>query len=285
MNWHGTLLLWCGACGVWALVGYGRALAGATRSQRTVRVTGRIVEVRTPPHGSPGTAGIPVMIAFADAVTGQEHVLPYVAERGIELNTVWVGREVAVLHPPGDPDRFWISYGLQDGEDGRAWPNFAVFLLYAGLVTDIAIRYGYPWALLGVGGPLTVAMVSLLRHDLRLIRVEAAHMAAAVRVPGRIVAVLKSVCEDGESVSTSYTPVLVFTTHEGTAVTARLRNGVRRPADWYGRELPVRYAPEDPAVFTLDRAAARRSGIWGIVFIVVLLLLCAVATVAGVVLL
>ncbi|MFJ2591088.1 hypothetical protein [Streptomyces sp. NPDC087538] len=40
MDWHVYPALWCGVFGAWALVGYGRSLAGMTRAQRTVRATG-----------------------------------------------------------------------------------------------------------------------------------------------------------------------------------------------------------------------------------------------------
>lgn len=277
--------LGCAACGVWALLGYGWSLAGATRGQRAVRVAGRIVEVRAPAHGAPGTAGIPVVIGFPDTATGREHTLPYEAGRGIQLDTVWVGREVAVLHPPGDPLRFEVRYTLEDGLSGRGWPNFAMFLLYAGLVTDTAIRYGYPWALLGAGGPLTVAMLSVLRHDLRLTRRESAWLAAAVSVPGRVIAVTKSVQYDAEGTWTSYTEVIAFTTREGTTVTARLPTPPKDPEGAYGRDLTVHYAPDDPKSFTLDPAASRRSAVRNLVFVVQILLLGAAATVAGAVLL
>ncbi|MFE9560241.1 DUF3592 domain-containing protein [Streptomyces sp. NPDC006487] len=285
MDWQVIRLLACAVCGAWALLGYGWSLAGATRGQRAVRVTGRIVEVRAPAHGAPGTAGIPVVIAFPDTATGQELTLGYEGERGIQLDTVWVGREVAVLHPPGDPHRFEVTYTLEDGLSGRGWPNFAVFLLYAALVTDTAIRHGYPWALLGAGGPLTVAMVSVLRHDLGLARREAAQLAEAVSVPGRLIAVTKSVHDDNEGTWTSYASVIAFTTREGTTVTARLPTPPKDPAAAYGRELAVHYVPGDPEKFTLDVAASRLSSVKDIVFVILGLLLGAATTVAGAVLL
>ncbi|MFZ3492951.1 DUF3592 domain-containing protein [Streptomyces sp. 5.8] len=281
MDWHTIRLLGCAACGVWALVGYVRALAGATRVQRTVRVTGRIVEVRAPAHGAPGTFGIPVVIAFPDRATGQEHTLLHEGERGLQLDTVWVGREVAVLHPPGEPRQFEVGYTLQDGLSGRGWPNFAVFLLYAGLVTDTAIGHGYPWTLLGVGGPLTVAMAFALRHDLRLTRLESARLAAAIDVPGRVVAVTESVHDDSEGTWTSYTAIIVFTTREGTTVTARLPTPPKDSANAYGQEMTVHYVPDDPKVFTLDRARSHRSAVRDLVFVVLLLMLGAAATVVG----
>ncbi|MCX5410262.1 DUF3592 domain-containing protein [Streptomyces sp. NBC_00335] len=289
MDWQVTRLLACAVCGLWALLGYGWALAGATRGQRAVRVTGRIVEVQAPAHGAPGTAGVPVVIAFpdtdTDTATGHEYTLRYEAERGIQLDTVWVGREVAVLHPPGNPQRFEVAYTLQDGLSGRGWPNFAVFLLYAGLVTDTAIRHGYPWALLGAGGPLTVAMLFVLRHDLGLARQESERLAEATCVQGRLIAVTKSIHDDNEGTWTSYASIIAFTTREGTTVTARLPTPPKDPATAYGQEMTVHYVPDAPEIFTLDVAASRRSAIRDIVFVIQGLLLGAVTTVAGAVLL
>lgn len=286
MNWHGVLLLWCAGCGVLALIGYGRSLGGVTRAQRAVRVPGRIAEVRTPRHGGDGSAGIRVTIAFPDPATGQEHVLPYVAgDSGIRLDTVWVGRELAVLHPPGDPANFKIAYDLGDNRHGRAWPHFLVFLLYAGLVADTSIRHGYQWILLGVGVPLTVVMVILLRHDYRLARRDAARWDAAVAVPGRVVAVLRTDHEDGEGSWTSFAAVITFTTREETVVTARFRVERDDPATAYGQEVTVHYSPEDPEVFTLDLAASRRSNVLDVVLVVLCLSLGAAASVTGAVLL
>ncbi|MFC8824101.1 DUF3592 domain-containing protein [Streptomyces sp. NPDC057137] len=287
MNWHGALLLWCAACGVLALIGYGRSLAGVTWAQRAVRVPGRIAEVRTPQHGSDGSAGIPVTIAFPDPATGQEHVLPYVAgDSGIRLDTVWVGRELAVLHPPGEPANFKIAYDLGDNRHGLAWPHFLAFLLYAGLVADTSIRHGYPWTLLGVGVPLTAVMAVVLRDEFRLARRDAARWEAAVAVPGRVVAVLRTEHEDGEGSWTSYAAVITFTTPEETVVTARFRVDRNDPATAYGREVTVHHPPEDPEVFTLDGAASRRSELRQAAFVVLCLLLGGVAaSVTGAVLL
>ncbi|MFI6697231.1 DUF3592 domain-containing protein [Streptomyces sp. NPDC050433] len=283
MDWHGVLVLWCVGCGVLALIGYGRSLAGVTRAQRAVRVPGRIAEVRIPEHGGPGILGIPVVVAFPDPVTGQEHVLPYVSEAGIQLDAVWVGREIAVIHPPGHPERFEITYDVQDGQHGLGWPHFAVFLLYCGLVADTAILRGYPWVLLGVGVPLAVVMSFVLRHDLRLTRREAAR--PIIAAPGRVAAVLTSVHDDGESVWTSHTAFITFTTSEGTAVAARLRAEPKDPKTTYGAEVTVHYPPDNLDAFTLDLTATRRSTVLDIAFIVLCLLLGAAGTVAGALLL
>lgn len=286
MNWHGVLLLWCAGCGLLALIGYGRSLAGVTRAQRAVRVPGRIAEVRTPLRTGDGRDGIPVTIAFPEPATGQEHVLPYVAgDAGIRLDTVWVGRELAVLHPPGDPGHFTITYALDDARRGLAWPHFLVFLLYAGLVADTAIRQGYQWVLLGVGVPLAVAMAFILRHDLRMARRDAARLDAAVAVPGRVVAVLTTDHEDGEGAWTSYAAVITFTTREGTVVTSRSRVDPKDAATAYGQEFTVHYSPDDPETFTRDIAAARRSNARDTVFVVLCLLLGVATTVTGAVLL
>ncbi|WP_326813077.1 DUF3592 domain-containing protein [Streptomyces scopuliridis] len=127
--------------------------------------------------------------------------------------------------------------------------------------------------------------VRLPRHDLRLAGRDAARLDAAVAVPGRVVAVLTTDHDDGESARTSYAAVITFTTLRGTVVTARFRTEPKDPATAYGQEVTVHYAPDDPEMFTLDVAATRRSNAWGIAFVVVCLLLGAAATVTGAVLL
>lgn len=286
MSRHGVLLLWCVGCGLLALIGYGRSLAGVTRAQRAVRVPGRTAEVRTPRHGGDGRDAIPVTIAFPDPATGQEHVLPHVAgDSDIRLDTVWVGRELVVIHPPGDPGRFTIAYDLEYGRRGLGLPHFLVFLLYAGLVADTAIRQGYQWILLGVGVPLAVTMAFFLRDHLRVVRRHAAMLDAAVAVPGRGVAVLTTDHEDGEGAWTSYAAVITFTTREGAVVVSRSRIDPKDAATAYGEEFTVRYAPDDPGLFTRDVAAARRSDARDTVFVIKCLLLGVAATVTGAVLL
>ncbi|MGW8574326.1 DUF3592 domain-containing protein, partial [Streptomyces niveus] len=184
MDWHVVLLLWCAGCGVLALIGYGRSLAGVTRAQRAVRVPGRIAEVRVPEHGGPDIPGIPMAVAFPDPGSGQEHVLPHMSESGFELRAVWVGREIAVVHPPGRPERFEIAYDVESGQHGLAWPHFMVFLLYCGLVADTAVLQGYPWALLGAGVPLAVVMSFVLRDEIRLTRRGAARPLGTGAGPG-----------------------------------------------------------------------------------------------------
>lgn len=283
MDWHGVLLLWCAGCGVLAVIGYGRSLAGVTRAQRAVRVPGRIAEVSVPEHGGPGISGIPMTVAFPDPGTGQEHVLPYVSESGIQLDAVWVGREIAVIHPPGHPERFKIAYDIQSGQHGLGWPHFALFLLYCGLVADTAILHGYPWALLGVGVPLAVVMSFVLRHDLRLTRRDAAR--PIIAVPGRVAAVLTSVHDDGESVWTSHAAFITFHTGEGTPVVGRLRADPKDPNTAHDADVTVHYRPGNLDAFTLDLAAARRSGVWDIAFLVLCVLLGVAGAVAGALLL
>ncbi|MFB7051191.1 MULTISPECIES: hypothetical protein [Streptomyces] len=63
---------WCAVWAVLAPAGYGMALAGVTRAQRTVRRTGRIEQVRMPRHGGSRTGGISVVISYRDATSDEE---------------------------------------------------------------------------------------------------------------------------------------------------------------------------------------------------------------------
>ncbi|MEV7415328.1 DUF3592 domain-containing protein [Streptomyces sp. NPDC089919] len=285
MDWGLVRLLGCAVCAVWALVGYGLALAGATRGQRAVRVTGRVVEVCPPAHGAAGTAGIPVVLAFPDPATGREHTLPYDGEHGMMLETAWIGREVTVLHPPGEPGRFKVAYSPEDGLTGRGWPHFAAFLLYAGLVTDTAIRHGYPWALLGGGAALTLFAATALPHELRVGRRESAQLATVVPVRAEVIAVTQTVQDYDDGPMTVHRLFVRFTTGGGTTVTARLADPPKDPARAFGGSVTLHYAPDDLTYLTLDPAAARRAVRRSLLFVIALLLAATATTTTGALLL
>lgn len=260
MGWHGYLALWCGVFGAVALIGYGRSLAGVTRAQRTVRALGRIERVGEPRHGSSGKEGISVVVSFHDPSTGQEFTVTNDGEHGDRITTAWTGREIGVHYLRGRPHAFQFTSDLSAGGRGLGWPNFAVFLIYVGLVVVAAIDWGWPWALLGFGVPWSLSGVRYLPENARVASRHIDRLASADPVKGRVIAVLKDVStdEDGHT-STTHTPVVAFTTHEGAAVTAYFTSGLPDPAGSYGRDIMVHYAPDDPAVFTPDLAAEHRS--------------------------
>ncbi|MEV0038862.1 DUF3592 domain-containing protein [Streptomyces sp. NPDC050804] len=260
MGWHGYLALWCGVFGTVALVGYGRSLAGMTRAQRAVRARGRIERVGEPRHGSSPNDGIAVVVSFQDPSTGQEFTVTNDGERGERISAAWTGREIGVHYPRGRPHAFRFTSDLSEGGRGLGRPAFAVFLVYAGLVVVAAIDWGWPWALLGFCGPWALSGVYHLPGNVRDRNRRLDALAAMAAVPGRVVAVLKSVSTDDDgNTSTRVVPVVTFTTLDGTAVTAYCESGLRDPAGSQGRDVTIHYTPDDPAVFTLDVEAERRS--------------------------
>ncbi|MHA6760024.1 DUF485 domain-containing protein [Streptacidiphilus sp. PAMC 29251] len=286
MGWNGYLVLWCGVFGVVALIGYRRSLAGVTRAQRMVRVMGRIERVREPRHGGSEKDGIPVVVSFHDPSTGEEFTVTNDGEHGDRVDTAWTGREIGIRYPPGRPHAFRFSDDLWDGRRGLGWPNFAVFLIYAGLVAVAAIDWSWPWALVGSGAPVIVLAACYLPQDVRRMRRRIDLLASEPAVQGRVIAVVKYVYTDEEGdTRTSQTPVVAFTTHEGTAVTAYCDSGLPDPAGSYGRDVTIHYSPDDPAVFTPDLAAERRSRRTDIGCSVLVLLVAVAAIVVGVVLL
>ncbi|MET8540604.1 DUF3592 domain-containing protein [Kitasatospora sp. NPDC004799] len=286
MDWHRILLLWCGAFGLLALVGYGRSLAGVTRAQRTVRVTGRIERVREPRNGGSERDGIAVVVRFRDPSTGEEFTVTNDGDRGDRITTAWVGREVGIRYPPGRAHAYRFSDDLQDGRRGLGRPTFAVFLVYCGLVALAAIDWGWPWALVASGAPCAVLTAFHLPGERDRGRSRLDVLTAATPVPGRVIAVLRTVTtdEDGD-LRTRRAPVVSFTTHEGTAVTAYYPSDLPDTAVSYGQELTVHYSPADPAVFTPDLAAERRSEGKSLGCAVTALVVTAAVAVAGVVLL
>ncbi|MGW1785663.1 DUF3592 domain-containing protein [Streptomyces sp. NPDC002143] len=261
MDWHVYLALWCGVFGAWALVGYGKSLAGMTRAQRTVRARGRIERVDEPRHGSSPSDGIGVVVSFQDPSTGQEFTVTNEGERGERVSVAWTGREIGVHYPRGRPHAFRFANHLSEGGRGLGWANFALFLVYAGLVAAAAVDWGWPWALLGFCGPWALFGLYHLPGNIRDRNRRIDELAAMAAVPGRIVAVLKSVTVDSNDggTLTNLMPVVTFTTLDGREVTAYCESGIRDPARSRGLDLTIHYDPTDPAVFVLDVEAERRS--------------------------
>ncbi|MET8830618.1 DUF3592 domain-containing protein [Streptomyces sp. NPDC004610] len=292
MSWHGYIALWCALCAAVALLGYGRSLAGMTRAQRTVRTTGRVEEVRELRHGGSRRDGVPVVVTFQDPATGQEFTVTNDRDRGETVTAAWIGRRVAIRYHRGRPHAYEFHFtGEAPGEEperdrGLGVPNCAVFLIYAGLVTGAAIEWGWPWALIATCGPLAVGAALQLPESLRATDRRRATTATLVAVPARVVAVLRDVSTDGEGSSyTTWTPVVDFTTLDGTAVTAYCPTGIPDPEKSRGRTFTLHYNPADPAHFTPAMTSEQRSHALDDAFTILFLLATVAATVAGAILL
>ncbi|MFJ8625140.1 DUF3592 domain-containing protein [Kitasatospora sp. NPDC093550] len=287
MGWHGYLTLWCAVFGALALIGYGRSLAGVTGAQRTVRVRGRIEQVRTPRHGGSRHGGIWVVVSYRDPSTGQAVTVTNDGDCGEMITAAWTDREIGIHYPRGRPHalRFTGDPG-EGGGRGLGRPNAAAFLVCLGLVALAAIDWGWPWALIGAGGPLAVLTAGQLPGNIRDVRRRREELASMAAVRGRVVAVLKDVGTDAEGGTfTTITPVVAFTTHEGRAVTAHCTSGLPDPARSYGREVTIHYLPADPSVFTADRGAEHGSLAWDVPVNVLVLIITAAAAAVGVALL
>lgn len=281
MGWYGYLAVWCGVFGTAALVGYGRSLLGRTRAQRTVRTKGRIERVDEPRHGSSPKDGISVVVTFQDPATGREFTVTNDGDHGDRISVAWTGREIGVHYPPGRPHAFRFVVHPVDGGRGLVWPTFALFLVYAGVVTVTAIDRGWPWALIGFCGPWALSGLYHLPGNLRDRKRRIAALGARAAVPGRVVAVLKSVTVDDDGFSSTHlVPVVTFTTLDGRAVTAYCESAGPR-----GQDVTIHYEPDDPSVFVLDVAAAQRSWKRDMAVNVVGVLVIAAAAVVGVVVL
>ncbi|MFD8749436.1 DUF3592 domain-containing protein [Kitasatospora sp. NPDC059577] len=286
MDWHGFVALWCAVLGAVALVGYGRSLTGMTKAQRAVRVRGRIERVREPRHGGSHRDGISVVVSYRDPSTGQDVTVTNDGDRGERITAAWTDREIEVSYPPRRPHAFRFSTDLRPVGRGLGRPNTALFFGYLGLVVVAAIDWGWPWALVGVCGPWAVTIACHLPGNVRDVHRRRETTDSMVAVPGRVIAVLKDVSSDAEGgTTTTITPVVAFTTREGTAVTAHCTAGLPNPAGSHRRELTVHYSPADPADFTPDLEARRRSQRTDVTVNVLGLVVIAAAAVVGAVLL
>ncbi|MER5738594.1 DUF3592 domain-containing protein [Streptomyces sp. NPDC002262] len=282
-GWDGFLRLWCAAWGAAALAGFGLSLAGLTKAQRTVRLTGRVVRVRQPRHGGTRRGGISVVVSYRDPVSGEEVTATNDGDGGETITAAWEGREIGVRHPRGRPHARRFSNSPEPPGRGLGAPSCAVVLAYAGLVALAAIEWGWPWALIGAGGPGALHAAVHLPGTVRARSTRLAALAAMDAVPGRVVAVLEDVGVDQEDghTWTRTTPVVAFTTRAGEAVTAHCTEHLPEREDVYGREVTVHHLPSDPARFTLDPAAERRSEWLDVLVNVLVILVCGAAAAVG----
>ncbi|MEV5905526.1 DUF3592 domain-containing protein [Streptomyces sp. NPDC052127] len=279
MGGYELLELWWVVPAGLAFLGYALSLTGLTRAQRAVWVTARIVAVEPPAHGASKVPGIPVEVAFQDPFTERQFTLSNAGRHGTSVEEAWVGRELHVRYPRGQPHRFRVTPDTPQDRNGRVGPDCATILLLIGLVIHATVVRGYPYALLGFGALLTVFAAA--SPDIRLARTRDDLLSSAVAAPARVVAVTKDVYTDGEGDEiVNHAPVVTFTTQDGTHVTVLSRDGIPDPSSSLHRELTIHYAPSDPAVYTPDLKADHRANERAIGWIIIMLItgLAAIAT-------
>ncbi|MFG3033459.1 DUF3592 domain-containing protein [Streptomyces sp. NPDC048253] len=279
MGGYELLELWWVVPAGLAFLGYALSLTGLTRAQRAVWVKARIVAVEPPAHGASKGPGIPVTVAFQDPFTERQFTLSNAGRHGNSVEEAWVGRELQVRYPRGQPHRFRVTLDTPQDRNGRVGPDCATILLLIGLVIHATVVRGYPYALLGFGALLTVFAAA--SPDIRTARTRDDLLSSAVAVPARVVAVTKDVYTDGEGDEiVNHAPVVTFTTQDGTHVTVLSRDGIPDPSHSLHRELTLHYAPSDPSVYTPDLRADHRANERAIGWIIIMLItgLAAIAT-------
>ncbi|MEU9266382.1 DUF3592 domain-containing protein [Streptomyces sp. NPDC048251] len=271
MGGYELLELWWVVPAGLAFLGYALSLTGLTRAQRAVWVTARIVAVEPPAHGASKRPGIPVTVTFQDPFTERQFTLSNAGRHGDSVEEAWVGRELQVRYPRGQPHRFRVTPDTPQDRNGRLGPDCATILLLIGLVIHATVVRGYPYALLGFGALLTVFAAA--SPDIRIARTRDDLLSSAVAAPARVVAVTKDVYTDGEGDEiVNHAPVVTFTTQDGTHVTVLPRDGIPDPSHSLHRELTLHYAPSDPAVYTPDLRADHRANERAIGWIIIMLI-------------
>jgi hypothetical protein len=280
-----VLAVWCAAWAAVAGTGLRRYASGASGGARAVRVEARVVRVEAPPPGARRSAGIPAVLAFRDAATGQELTVPTTAANGT-LEAAWVGRRIEVRHPPGQPYRFRMLTRPGEGRlRGLALPVAAGLAVLAALLVRFSFEVGYGLALLGLGLGWTAAGALALRAGLREHDRRQALLATSATVPGEVVSVVEDESRDDDGhTHVTYTPVVAFTPAGGptvTGVATLASSGPHHHRDTLGARVPVRHSVADPAVFHLQDSPERATAACGLVLLVLFTLGGAALTAVG----
>jgi hypothetical protein len=206
-------------------------------------------------RGAQRLPGVLAEIGFVDPAGGREIVG---VNRQGRLDAAWVGREVEVRFPPGKPEKFRVVAGAGEVDRELARPATLFAVAAVALIARAATGPGMRWLVVGFCALWTLVNVHILVSAIRRLSYRRARLTAPAQVTGRIVALLenRSSGDDGMS-SVTYTPVVRFTTLDGLAVTGVCQIGGTSRRQSLGRELPLRYAPDDPSVFEPDQPGDR----------------------------
>ncbi|TJZ95455.1 DUF3592 domain-containing protein [Actinacidiphila oryziradicis] len=142
---------------------------------------------------------------------------------------------------------------------GLIGPTLLAVPAYVTLLVWLGLDHGWGWGPLGGGLAWTALMCWAVVTASRERSCRRTLLAAALTAPGRVVAVQEHTSTDDDgTTSTTYVPVVVFTTHDGRTVTGQCRTGIRDPRRSLGVTCPIHYAAADPAVFTANPVTDRR---------------------------
>lgn len=278
MSFDVLLVVWCVA---WCVV------AGlGLRRPRMVRVAARVVRVEPPSTGAPRSAGVPVVLAFTDPAGGQELTVPATGGGNGRLDAAWVGREIEVSFPPGQPYRFrMLSRPGQGRWRGLVGPALALLVVVASLLIRFSFEAGFGLGLCGLGLLWTGAAAASLRFAVREYGRRRALLASSATVPGEVVAIVEDERRDDDGhTHVTYTPVVTFSPRGGPAVTGVAGLGSssgHHHRDSVGRRVAVVHSTTDPSVFHLEDASERAAMTCGLLFLLFFLLGGMAVTVTG----
>jgi hypothetical protein len=284
--------VWCAVFGVLTGGGLWRY---ARRGTWQARGTARVLRVWEAEPADGWNSGVPAEVGYVDPVTGREEVGTTSAAGGTcgEIAAAWPGMPLEVWARSRRPGDFRVTAKpagplLRHGRvllPAAALPVLPVLRWAAGGTFGNGGNSGEAAGLLlcSFGAVLAVTVLLLQGTVLAESRRRGALLADAVDVTGRVIGIRERRAPDADrSRPGADTPVVAFTTADGRAVTGVCEMSLRDHAERVGREVPLRYAVADPAVFVLARGPRVRhrddSLAW---FTVVLLLLIAGGLVAG----
>ncbi|KDN80601.1 hypothetical protein KCH_76500 [Kitasatospora cheerisanensis KCTC 2395] len=106
-----------------------------------------------------------------DPSSGEEFTVTNDDDHGERITAAWTDREIGVRYPCGRPHAYQFFTGDPAAcRCGLGRPNFALFLIHAGLVVFATIDWNWPWALIGFGVPWTRSGLFHLARSARAVR-------------------------------------------------------------------------------------------------------------------
>lgn len=236
----------------------------ARRGTWQARGTARVLRVWEAEPADGWGRGVPAEVSYVDPVTGREEIGMTAAAGGTcgTLAAAWAGMPLRVWARSRRPGDFRVvdrAAGMLL-RHGRAilpvcvLPVLPLLRLAAGDVFGNGGRDVAGLLLCSVAVAVAELALVLLQTQLAESRRRGALLAEAADATGRVIGIMERRATDADRASPGDdTPVVAFTTADGQEVTGVCAVSMRGHAERVGREVPLRYARRDPAVFTLAR--------------------------------
>lgn len=252
-------VVWCGVLGAVLIVGLAAFAYGRRNALRARPVPGRVLRVSHRTNASGKVQSVLAEVAVPDPQGGKDTVILTFPDG--ETGGVWAGRELTLWQRPNKqtlgkqrPKKQTPPRLNRPGPSKRCLP--AAGLSFAALVFIVDIHVAHisentkaalvPFGVVFAAScavPAAINLAQLLKTR-RILR--------GTPAAGRIIGLVRhETTNQDNTTSTTYRPIVAFTTADGRQVLGLTTTATSTRKRWTGRDVQVRHRPDHPETFRL----------------------------------